>query len=168
MSKIILMTASNGKNLELTNKLHQICSELGVESEICQLTTYNFPLFHIDEEKLNSIPPNALELTEKLEKARAIIIVAPEYNGLIPPVLNNAIAWVSRSKEDWRGAFNGKVCAIATHSGSGGLHALTAMRQQLSYLGATVLGRQIHTHYKKEFSEKSALAVIEQLIKITN
>ena len=168
MSKIVIPCASDGKNLELAGKLNKICAELGAKSEVCQLTKYNFPLYHTSEETKNSIPTNVLELTEKLEKAIAIILVAPEYNGLIPPVLNNAIAWVSRSKEDWRGAFNGKVCALATHSGSGGLHALTAMRQQLAYLGANVIGRQIHTHFKKELAEKSANAVITQLLDLTD
>ena len=36
------------------------------------------------------------------------IIVAPEYNGVMPPVLNNAMAWTSRATKNWRDAFDDK------------------------------------------------------------
>ena len=166
MSQILIATASDGNNLKLAEKISEVCTELNIKSEICQLTKYNLPLYHTEAEK-SGVPSICRDLTAKFENARALIIVAPEYNGLIPPVLNNAIAWISRSSEDWRSAFNGKVTAIATHSGSGGIHALTAMRQQFSYLGSNVLGRQIHTHYKKEFSHKSAKSIVEQLVNLT-
>lgn len=165
MSKILILASSNGNNLKLSNEISEISNELKIETEVLSLMDLNLPLYHTDEEK-KGIPPEALQLTEKFENAKGMIFVAPEYNGLIPPVLNNAIAWISRSKEDWRGAFNGKIVAIATHSGGGGAHALIAMRQQLSYIGANVLGRQLLTNYAKPLNHDSAKAVLEELNKL--
>ena len=30
---------------------------------------------------------------------KAFIVVAPEYNGVMPPVLNNAMAWTSKDQQ---------------------------------------------------------------------
>ncbi len=164
MSDYIVFAASNGKNLELSKKIDDILKAEDVTSEVIDLTQVELPLYHPRAEKIG-IPEKAVELTQKMVKARGFIFCAPEYNGSIPPTLNNLIAWVSRASKDWREAFNSKPAVIATHSGSGGLHALIAMRMQLSYIGMNVLGRQIHTHYNKEFNEESAKSILEQLIK---
>jgi hypothetical protein len=37
------------------------------------------------------------------------------------------------------------------------------MRQQLSYLGANVIGRQLHTNYSKELSADSLNGCLSQL-----
>lgn len=160
---ILYLCASVGKNLELTKELHQIGEDYFESSEIVNLVNLDLPLYSTIEEK-NGIPENAKSLTEKMIHAKALVYIAPEYNGLIPPVLNNAIAWVSRSGgEDWRAAFNGKLAVIATHSGGGGDKALNAMRMQLQHLGTTVLARQLLTHYQKALNPESAQAIFMQL-----
>ena len=77
----------------------------------------------------------AIELTEKVSNAKSVIAVAPEYNGSIPPSFNNTLAWIS------------------------------TMREQLAFIGANVIGREILTHYKKQLNPESATAVVEQLLK---
>ena len=59
-------------------------------------------------------------IMKKFIKASGFIICAPEYNGSIPPVLTNIIAWLSVMGDDWRLVFNGKIGLLATHSGGGG------------------------------------------------
>jgi len=163
MKSIAILVASSGNNIKLGNDIALKAKEVGLEVDFINLVDLDMPLYSTVKEK-EGVPVQATELKEKIAKATSLVLVAPEYNGSMPPVLNNAIAWVSRTGEDWREAFNGKKALIATHSGSGGLHALMAMRQQLSYLGANVLGRQIHTHYKKEFNPDSAEACLKQLL----
>jgi chromate reductase, NAD(P)H dehydrogenase (quinone) len=167
MSQITILVASVGKNLELAAELEKVASEQGASTKIINLVELGLPLYSTIEEK-NGIPDKACQLTKTMQESNAVMVVAPEYNGSVPPALNNAIAWISRSTDgdDWRGAFNGKPAVIATHSGGGGAHALVSMRQQLSYLGMNVLGRQLLTNYGKPLNPDSAKAVIAQLIQL--
>ena len=78
-----------------------------------------------------------------------VFIASPEYSASVPPLLKNAIDWVSRVRE--RGdptyaAFKGRVFAIASASPgrSGGLRALMALRQILELgCGALVIPEQV-------------------------
>jgi NAD(P)H-dependent FMN reductase len=97
---------------------------------------------------------------------KGFIVVAPEYNGVMPPVLNNAISWVSVSTDDWRLAFNEKIVALATHSGGGGAKGLQAMRIQFQHMGANVLSREILTTYEKPLNEEAANNILDQLEKL--
>ena len=163
--QISILVSSQGKNMELAKKFLDYLIEKKVEAEIIDLVAMELPLYSSITE--GNLPDKALDLTKKLIDSKGMVFVAPEYNGLIPPVLNNAIAWISRSGDDWREAFNGKSAVIATHSGGGGAHVLIAMRQQLSYLGMNVIGRQIMTNYGKELNPDSMASVLEQLVKLS-
>ena len=77
------------------------------------------------------------------------VICAPEYNGSIPPILTNAIAWLSIQGTDFRSLFNERPIAIASFSGGGCMELLLSMRIQLTHLGALVLGRQLATNKSK-------------------
>ena len=162
MKKLTILVASKGKNVELGEKIKNVSSEKGFTPEVINLVDLNLPLYSTEEEK-NGIPEKAKELTATLAATDGMVVVAPEYNGSIPPSLNNAIAWISRSTEDWRAAFNAKPTIIATHSGGGGAHVLMAMRQQLSYIGANVIGRQLQTNYSKELNIESLESCLSQI-----
>ena len=95
-----------------------------------------------------------------------MVVVAPEYNGGVPPVLISFIAWLSVGEKDCRACFNEKPGLMATHSGSGGAHLFAALRIQLSYIGMNVLGRTIHTHYQKELKPETLSNTVSQLIKM--
>ena len=113
-------------------------------------------------------PDAAATIARKMTESRALIVVAPEYNGALPPALVNLIAWVSRSGDDnWRAAFNAKVVAIATFSGGGGGSVLNAMRAQLAFLGANVIGRQLLTNHQKPLNPESATAIVTQLLTLS-
>jgi NAD(P)H-dependent FMN reductase len=151
--------------MELANKFLAYLKGRGEEVSIVDLPNLELPLYSpLTEEK---VPAQALKLAEKLINSKALIFVAPEYNGAVPPVLNNAIAWISRTGKDWRNAFNGKPAVIATHSGGGGAHVLMAMRSQLSFIGMNVIGRQILTNFGKELNEDSMVAVLDQILKMS-
>jgi len=159
---ISILVSSQGKNMELAKKFQEY---LGEKAEIMDLVALELPLYSSITE--GNLPGKVKDLTQKLIASKAMVFVAPEYNGLIPPVLNNAIAWVSRTGDNWRLAFNGKSAVIATHSGGGGAHVLIAMRQQLSYLGMNVIGRQILTNFGKPLNTDSMASVLDQLVKMS-
>lgn len=167
MTLLTILVASVGKNVELAAELEKTAKEQGADVRVVNLVELELPLYSTLAEK-DGIPDKARDLTAQMIESQGMIVVAPEYNGSMPACLNNAISWVSRSTDgdDWRQAFNGRPVVIATHSGGGGAHVLMAMRQQLSYLGMNVLGRQLMTNYGKPLNPESAQAVVSQLIQL--
>lgn len=158
---ITIITASNTKNLELAKKFQ----EAFPNSTLIKLSDLNLPLFSPTTEGDKKVLDSLEDTIKTLNNSKAFIFVAPEYNGGIPPILTNFIAWTSAYSEDWRESFNSKPAALATHSGGGGIHVLSAMRLQLSYIGLNVIGRQIHTHLGKKLDLKSLESVVEELQK---
>ncbi|RXK00314.1 FMN reductase [Arcobacter sp. CECT 8986] len=167
MAKIGILVASAVSNIKLGRKLEELAHELGHEVEFIDLVALNLPLYSTVEEERNGLPSEALDLANKILDLKAFIVVAPEYNGVMPPVLNNAMAWTSRSTKDWRDAFNEKILALATHSGGGGAKGLQAMRIMFQHLGANILAREILTSYDKPLNEDTAKNIIEQLAKLS-
>lgn len=167
MSKIGILVASSNNNLKLAQKFEQLAKKLDIKSELINLVDLNLPLYSTVEEEKNGLPQAAKDLANKILALEAFIVVAPEYNGVMPPVLNNAMAWTSRSTDSWRDAFNEKVIGLATHSGGGGAKGLQAMRMQFQHLGANILAREILTTYGKELDEEVAKNMIKQLDKLS-
>jgi len=93
-------------------------------------------------------------------------ICAPEYNGSIPPILTNFIAWLSISGDDFRKLFNGQPIAITTFSGGPGIELLTSLRIQLSHLGSQVLGRHLSSNFSKPADEKTIADIVNRLIQM--
>lgn len=167
MFKIGILVASSGNNMKLALKLQELAIEQGSKVELIDLVDLNLPLYSTKEEEKNGVPTQVKELASKILDLKAFIIIAPEYNGVMPPVLNNAMAWTSRSTKDWRDAFNEKAVGLATHSGGGGTKGLQAMRMMFQHLGANVIAREILTTYEKPLNEHTANNMIIQLIKLS-
>ena len=158
---LIIISASCGKNLELSKKFQEKSNEMNLNSELLDLTTLNIPLFNPRIHTKENIPDEIIMIKEKLFVINKWVICAPEYNGSIPPILSNFIAWLSISGDDFRNLFNGQPIAIATFSGGIGLELLTSLRIQLVHLGSQVLGRQLFSSFSKPIDE----ATIEDIIK---
>lgn len=165
---MLILLASQGANRALADQLFCVGEKLDMKGEIVDLVDLDLPLYSAKKEA-EGIPPAASQLTEKLVGAQSLVVIAPEYNGSLPPSFNNAIAWVSRSGgKDWREAFNGKVAALASHSGGGGQKVLQALRGQLEHLGCTCIARTLLTNPQKPLREESAVAVLELLKKLSS
>jgi len=166
MSKIGILVASSNNNQKLALKLQDFAQEDGCEVELINLVDLRLPLYSTVEQEENGIPEVAQELAEKILSLKAFIVVAPEYNGVMPSVLNNAMAWTSVATDNWRDAFEEKIVALATHSGGGGTKVLQAMRIQFQHLGANVLARELLTTYEKPLNDDSAKNIVKQLKKL--
>ena len=165
MKKILIISATSRNNLILAKSIYTTCNNLNINTELIDLEEYNIPLYTpIEQDK--SIPILMDSIIEKFIEASGFIICAPEYNGSIPPVLTNIIAWLSVMVNDWRRVFNGKVGLMATHSGGGGNNLLQSLRIQLNHLGTLVLPRAIVVNSKIKFDTNSAKVKIEQLLKL--
>ncbi|MEE2904258.1 MAG: NAD(P)H-dependent oxidoreductase [Myxococcota bacterium] len=159
---ILIVAASNGHNLDLAKQLQQQSRDMGFESEILDLTKVELPVYSPVKEA-EGLPVAVEELHTRFREASGFFFCAPEYNGLIPPVLNNTIAWLSVQGKDFRALFNGKPLGLATHSGGGGQKVLTAMRIQMSHLGCNVIGREILTNKNKSLNLKSSESILRQI-----
>ncbi len=74
-----------------------------VEYEILDLA--HVPFYNQDVESVG-IPEAVQQLVDQLAQADAIVVASPEYNGMIPGVLKNALDWFSRPSV--RAAIDGK------------------------------------------------------------
>ncbi len=164
---LIIISASCGKNLELAQTFLEKSNELNIYAEILDLTTLNIPLFNPRIHSKENIPVEIKEIKKKLFSIEKWIICAPEYNGSIPPILTNFIAWLSISGDDFRNLFNGQPIAIATFSGGVGLEILTSLRIQLVHLGSQVLGRQLFSSFSKPVDQKTVEDIIQRLSQMT-
>jgi len=166
MKNIAIIVASVNKNMELALNIQEVLTELEAKSEIINLVSLDLPMYTslIEEEK--GIPQEVKDFAKYLQIFDAFIVVSPEYNGSMPPVLNNAIAWVSRVGDDFRAIFNQKFIAIASHSGGGGMRGNDAVRGMFSYIGANVLTREIINNYSKPYKKETTLSVVKELISL--
>ena len=97
---LIIISASCGKNLELSKIFQEKSNELKFNSEILDLTTFDIPLFNPRIHTKENIPTEIIEIKAKLFAIEKWIICAPEYNGSIPPILSNLIAWLDASVKE--------------------------------------------------------------------
>ena len=112
------------------------------------LADYPLPIYEADLDARGQ-PANAVKLKQMIMAHHGVFIVTPEYSASVPPMLKNALDWVSRVRE--RGdptyaAFKGRVFAIASASPGkfGGLRAAMALRQVLELgCGALVIPEQV-------------------------
>ncbi|MFQ4135584.1 NADPH-dependent FMN reductase [Nodosilinea sp. PGN35] len=158
---MLILSASSGKNLELAHAFATEITTRGLSAELISLPELQLPLY--DSLEGSGAGDSLLKLAEALRRHKALVICAPEYNGSIPPVLSNAIAWLSVSTDDFRALFNARPVALATHSGGGGQKVMLAIRQQLSHLGCTVLGREVVSNAQKAANPEAIAALVGQL-----
>jgi len=164
MKNIALIVASVNKNMQLALNIQEVLRELEAQSEVINLVALDLPMYTSIIEDEKGIPKEAKDLATHLLTFDAFIIVSPEYNGSMPPVLNNAIAWVSRVGDDFRAIFNQKFVALASHSGGGGMRGNDAVRAMFSYIGTNVLSREIINNYSKPYKKETALSIVKELV----
>ncbi|MEC8978675.1 MAG: NAD(P)H-dependent oxidoreductase [Candidatus Thermoplasmatota archaeon] len=158
-----MITATSGTNLELAERFATVAREKGHDAEVVDLVEMNLPMFTVARSSDPEQKVDVSDLTQKMTDADAWIVVAPEYNGSMPPTLNNAIAWLSGDWQNFRTMCTGKPVGLATHSGGGGAHVIMAMRHMFSFIGADVMGRSLTSGRNKEANPETIDAMIDNL-----
>ena len=168
--KLLIITASNGENLKLAERFINAGRKLNVSCELLDMTELknDLPIFNPRHNSKNKAPKNLNSINNQMESHSHWVICAPEYNGSIPPILTNTIAWLSVQGKDFRSLFNNRPIAIASFSGGGCMELLLSMRIQLTHLGALVLGRQLATNKLKIAEDESINAILHQLLKLNH
>jgi chromate reductase, NAD(P)H dehydrogenase (quinone) len=108
-----------------------------VTATLVDLADSGLPLFDADLNASDGQPPAAHDLQAAIAAADGLVIVSPEYNGAMTPLLKNTIDWVSRV--DMTTMFPKKVAlAAATPGRRGGASVLDLTSRWLPYMGADV------------------------------
>ena len=167
---LLVITASNGQNLKLAERFLVAGKKLNYSCELLDLTESknDLPVFNPRHNAKDKAPANLASINLQMDRHSHWVICAPEYNGSIPPILTNAIAWLSVQGTDFRSLFNERPIAIASFSGGGCMELLLSMRIQLTHLGALVLGRQLATNKSKVAEDKSINAILNQLLELNH
>jgi len=122
---------------------------VGADATLIDLADFEMPLYNGDLEAAVGIPEAAQRLQALIASHDAVLIVSPEYNGSMTPLLLNTLDWCSRSDRQGRqpsglAVFAAKPAALIGSSPGalGGLRALAHLRDLLAYLGMLVIAPQ--------------------------
>jgi chromate reductase len=184
--KILVIPGSlrNGShNARLAASAAREFAQAGVDVTRISLGDFPLPLYDGDLQTRSGVPKNAVNLKRMIGAHQGVLIVTPEYNSSVPPLLKNTIDWVSRVQDaqEARGqVFRQRTFAIAAASESrlGGTRALAALRLVLTACHAAVIPNQLALPFAAEAyddmdrlkhpADREALgAVVRQLIDVS-
>jgi chromate reductase len=123
-------------------------AQAGAEVTRISLADFPLPIYDGDLQVKSGVPKNAINLKRMIGVHHGVLIVTPEYNSSVPPLVKNTIDWVSRVQDaqEARGkVFRERAFAIAAASESrlGGTRSLAALRLILTACHATVIPNQL-------------------------
>ena len=130
-------------------------AQAGAEVTRISLSDFPLPIFDGDLQTKSGVPKHAINLKRMMAAHHGVLIVTPEYNSSVPPLVKNVIDWVSRVQdvnETRYQVFRGRPFAIAAASESrlGGVRCLAALRLILSACQATVIPNQLALSFAGE------------------
>ncbi|GAA4124913.1 NADPH-dependent FMN reductase [Aminobacter aganoensis] len=120
----------------------------GADVTRISLADYALPLMNEDLEDQEGVPENAVKLARLIDMHDAVLIATPEYNGSMPPLLKNAIDWVSRVSRDGTTRlrpYPDKLVAICSSSDGhfAGIRSANHLRAVLSHIQMDVISPQV-------------------------
>jgi NAD(P)H-dependent FMN reductase len=155
----------------------------GADVTRISLADYPLPIYDGDLQAKSGVPKNAVNLKRMMGSHDGVLIVSPEYNSSVPPLVKNTIDWITRVQDphESRGqVFRERPFAIAAASEGrlGGTRALAALRLILSACQATVIPNQLALSFadqayddmdrlKKEADIEALKALVRQLIEVS-
>lgn len=119
----------------------------GAEVTRISLADYPLPIMDEDLEAEHGVPEKAIGLARLFAANDGILIATPEYNGSIPPLLKNAIDWISRVRTDADRPLRplpGRVVAICSSSEGhfAGIRSAAHLRAVLDHIQMDVIAPQ--------------------------
>lgn len=150
----IVVMAGSSRREALSRKVAAACvaplAAAGADVDLVELADHPAPLYNGDLEVESGLPEGIVRLQRRLAAADGLLVVNPEYNGSITPLLKNALDWCSRPNPADRARSGGAVYAgraaavVGTSPGAlGGMRVLFHVRDILGYLGMQVIPQQL-------------------------
>jgi chromate reductase, NAD(P)H dehydrogenase (quinone) len=126
---------------------HELAQQ-GAEVTRISLADFPLPIYDGDLQGKSGVPKHAVNLKRMMSAHHGVLIVTPEYNSSVPPLVKNTIDWLSRVQDaqEARGeVFRERAFAIAAASESrlGGTRSLAALRLILTACHASVIPNQL-------------------------
>jgi NAD(P)H-dependent FMN reductase len=184
--KILVIPGSlrtGSHNVRLAAVAAHAFAQAGVEVTCISLADFPLPIYDGDLQAKSGVPKNAVNLKRMMAAHHGILLVTPEYNSSVPPLVKNTIDWITRVQDphESRGqVFRERPFAIAAASEGrlGGTRALAALRLILSACRATVIPNQLALSFadqayddmdrlKKEADIEALNALVRQLIEVS-
>ena len=130
-------------------------AQAGAEVTRISLADFPLPIYDGDLQTKSGVPKNAINLKRMIGAHHGVLMVTPEYNSSVPPLIKNTIDWVTRVQDahETRGqVFRGRAFAIAAASEGrlGGTRALAALRLILCACHAMVIPNQLALSFASE------------------
>ena len=122
-----------------------------VEFISIDLNDFVLPIYGVDFEAENGIPPAVKRLNEVFDTADGFIIALAEHNGTYTAVFKNTLDWLSRANiKVWR---NKPTLLMATSPGGrGGKTVLETAKKSFPHLGANIIADFSLPSFHKNFS----------------
>ncbi|MES2028148.1 MAG: NAD(P)H-dependent oxidoreductase [Pseudomonadota bacterium] len=182
----ILVIPGSLRTGSLNAKLAAVAIDALVRADVdvtrISLGDFPLPIYDGDLENNSGVPKHALDLKRMISAHDGVLIVTPEYNASLPPLVKNTIDWVSRvedAPESKGQVFRERPFAIAAASNGrlGGARCLQALRLVLSACRAMVIPNQLTLAFAGEAyddmdrlkyaADKDAMtAMVRQLIDV--
>ncbi|HSO47587.1 MAG TPA: NAD(P)H-dependent oxidoreductase [Rhizobiaceae bacterium] len=165
--KILVFPGSNRAgswNAKLAGTLTKTLAMLDCTPTLITLRDYPMPIFDQDLESRDGPPQAALKLARLFHEHDGVIVVSPEYNTSVTPLVKNTVDWISRVSADADGPltpYRKKVFGLSSASPGkfGGIRGLFHLRATLGNCGAFVIPEQVSvTLAEKAFDDNGELA----------
>jgi NAD(P)H-dependent FMN reductase len=156
--KILVIPGSlrtGSHNVKLAASAAHEFARSGAEVTRISLGDFPLPIYDGDLQARSGVPKNAVNLKRMIASHHGVLLVTPEYNSSVPPLVKNTVDWITRVQDanESRGqVFRDTPFAIAAASESrlGGSRALSALRLILSACQATVIPNQLALSFADE------------------
>src|SRR3979490_1924735 len=130
-------------------------AQAGAEVTRISLPDFPLPIYDGCRQTKSGVPKNAINLKRMIGAHHGVLIVKPEYNSSVPPLVKNTIDWVSRVQDahEVRGqVFRERPFGIAAASEGrlGGTRSLAALRLILPACRALVVPTQLALSFASE------------------
>jgi NAD(P)H-dependent FMN reductase len=139
---------SGSHNVRLASVAMAELVEAGADVSLISLADFPLPIYDGDLEARSGVPVEAVKLKRLMGVHHGVLLVSPEYNSSPPPLLKNALDWVTRVRERDEPpghAMRGRPFALASASTGrfGGARSLMMLRLMLSGCRVTVIPTQL-------------------------
>jgi len=146
----ILVFAGSARTGSFSKKLASIAAGFvgtaGANVTLIDLADHRLQMYDGDIEVSHGVPEDVKALRKVFMAQDGFIMVSPEYNSSISPLLKNTVDWVSRAdgNDPQLVAFRGKAAGLLATSPSalGGLRGLVHLRSILANIGMHVVPQQ--------------------------
>ncbi len=146
MPKIAIIPGSSRAqsfNTRVATAIGHKLGQMGAEIQLISLADYPMPIYDGDMEAEQGCASQAIALAAVLAQCQGVVLVHPEYNSSITPLMKNMLDWMSR--DVGVEVYQNRTFALAAGSPGalGGIRVLSHARDVLVSVGADTITPQL-------------------------